>query len=639
MFVLVEPFKCFHIDDKPDLGCASLIASLNQNNIKNKLILGQTRFLHDFLKRPQEMLDLFFEMPNNALEKIKFRYIYNQIKEDGEKEFKATLKKYHNQIIKNNLSLFLNPSNLTKISNLLKFYLEISEYQLLKEKNETIPLIEETFKLIKSKKPDSVGFSLWNSDPFTNTIRKKIKKELQIPIIIGGALTSHLRNDKIKRFIQENNIDYLIAGEGENTLPNLIQKMEQTNPGFIRTKPILNLDKLPIPNFDQFKLKEYFSPIIDLPIQMSRGCAWGKCAFCNHHKLYNNIFRAIKKEKIIDMLKKLSEKYNTKYFSFNDEHVPAIILRKLSQGLIKEGMNNLKFRAYVRFEKEFLRKRTLNLMYKAGFRNLSWGLESGSQIILNLMNKGIDLKEAKKILKTSSKVGIKNNCWIIVGFPRENIENFKETIRFLEKNRKNIHCIFPSKFLLLDNTSISSEPEKYKINIIKKDSLTDILKFNYLNPSNHIKKIDDSLFLINSGICNLTSNFYRCMPQNNIKHNIMFSLSTLKRINRRQAIKSLNSSKDNNIYPLILGEMTDKFWHVIKKKESLYINSKMHLKIKINRIEKDIAELSQKNLSIKVIIHKISQKNKLNFKKCQKILKKFYEKLTKYDAIIFYTKE
>ena len=133
----------------------------------------------------------------------------------------------------------------------------------------------------------------------------------------------------------------------------------------------------------------------------------------------------------------LQNKHNIHHVMFNDEMLPPARLRSISETIIRHDFN-ISWLALARLDKNFNRT-TFCLGYSAGLRFLTFGLEAGSQTLLNKMNKGIDSNEA----------GIWNNVFLLLGFPGETCEEFTETIEFMKKNGHVIDSLygrcFPSR--------------------------------------------------------------------------------------------------------------------------------------------------------------------------------------------------
>ena len=146
------------------------------------------------------------------------------------------------------------------------------------------------------------------------TLAKLVKNENEnIIVVLGGNVLSRLHKNVLMKFLHFFNfIDAIIVFEGEDSLYKFIEYYPKqrydllTNLIFkdknrkIRTKLSLsmihNLDLLPFPDFSDLPLDKYLSPCLILPTYSSRGCYWGKCAFCAHGYIYKNNYREINRE-------------------------------------------------------------------------------------------------------------------------------------------------------------------------------------------------------------------------------------------------------------------------------------------------------------------------------------------------------
>ena len=100
---------------------------------------------------------------------------------------------------------------------------------------------------------------------------------------------------------------------------------------------------------------------------------------------------------------------------------------------------------------------------RAGCRLLSFGMESGSQHMLDLMDKGTRVETMERILQDSAAAGIWNHTFLFFGFPGETEEDARETIEFFQTNRGAIHSISSSVFLLERHARASADPQAYDI--------------------------------------------------------------------------------------------------------------------------------------------------------------------------------
>ncbi len=196
---------------------------------------------------------------------------------------------------------------------------------------------------------------------------------------------------------------------------------------------IKNLDDLPIPLHHLLPLDKCRMPMIKGPytfIVSSRGCPAG-CKFCIKHVSYQYSVRLRSPEKLweeINVLYNLGVHHIHMYadlFTVNREQV--VELCKL---LIERGPK-ITWTANSRVD--YVDEEMLSLMGKAGCNLISWGIESGNEIILKNVHKGYRMEQVSTSLQWAHKAGIKNWGYFIIGLPGETVETIKETIALSKK--------------------------------------------------------------------------------------------------------------------------------------------------------------------------------------------------------------
>lgn len=235
------------------------------------------------------------------------------------------------------------------------------------------------------------------------------------------------------------------------------------------------LDDIAIPDFAGLDLSAYLSPEIVLPIQASRGCYWKKCTFCDHD--YGVRYNIKSPEKLIAEMTALKENYGIKHYEFIDEAISPSYLRKMSEAIIENNLD-VRWFVYARTEKGFTRE-LLDLAFKAGCRMMMWGVESGSERIMKLINKGIDLDNRFDPLKNANDAGIWNFCFTFFGFPTETAEEAMLTINMIMDNKEIINSYGQSIFTLGKHTKIREQPEKFGIVDIREDEEDLSTKLHY----------------------------------------------------------------------------------------------------------------------------------------------------------------
>jgi radical SAM superfamily enzyme YgiQ (UPF0313 family) len=306
-------------------------------------------------------------------------------------------------------------------------------------------------------------------------------------------------------FIRFSQVDYVCPGEVEISLLKLLEKLKQNNfselpecKGFLLKKNnkiidcgnpeiVENLDQLPFPDYDEFKKdieENLYSQPNRLDILNSRGCING-CYFC-YERLYWQKFRTMSGEKLFEQILSHITKFpKINYFYFNSLLLNADldVLEKFCDLVIKEKIT-ITWAGQAMVRKDMTRD-ILQKMAKSGCKWLGYGIESGSQKILNKMNKKFNIEDAYEVLKNTHEVGISVQINIMFGFPGETESDFQQTLDFVTKVRPYIDNILASQsFCTLEKeTYMYKNPEQFGISPDSKHHLfwkSDNGKNNYL---------------------------------------------------------------------------------------------------------------------------------------------------------------
>ncbi len=296
------------------------------------------------------------------------------------------------------------------------------------------------------------------------TLSRLIKQKTDKPVAIGGNYITQNKEDFANHpEIFGEYCDFLSVGDGERAIidlaeyaekkcaeadvANLMYKFEDK---IICNPPAEELDftQVEYADFDGIDFSMYFSPETVIPMQLSKGCYWGKCTFCDYY-YGQQCYDTKKIPHVIDEIKHFMNKYGVKHFLFIDEAVPPKYYNQLANAIIENNLE-IYFYSFVRLEKGFT-KEVLDNLYKAGFRIGLWGYEAWSERVMKMMNKGIDLSERIRILQDARQAGIWNNALFIMGYPTETREEIEKTISVMYEHRDIISSCTPSNFSLKKN--------------------------------------------------------------------------------------------------------------------------------------------------------------------------------------------
>jgi radical SAM superfamily enzyme YgiQ (UPF0313 family) len=244
-------------------------------------------------------------------------------------------------------------------------------------------------------------------------------------------------------------LDIFIRHEYEVTTPSLISVLEtnstllnvngiafRENGEIILTQeanPIDDYDALPMPAYDLLpNLKPYF---INTPagkpltiIYTSKGCPYN-CIYCT---VARTKWKPRSAESVLNELRCLKKKYNIKTVSFFDE--TFTLDRKRIIQISKEMMEErIDITWYCNTRVNLVDRELLQIMKAGGCRGISYGIESGSQAILDRAKKRITVKQAENAIRWAKDAGIKVYCSFIFGLPGETWETIHETLHFVKK--------------------------------------------------------------------------------------------------------------------------------------------------------------------------------------------------------------
>lgn len=196
---------------------------------------------------------------------------------------------------------------------------------------------------------------------------------------------------------------------------------------------IASLDDLPMPLHELLPLQHYRAPLVGGPysfVVTSRGCPAG-CRFCIKHVSYGRSVRWRSAANVLDEIEwlvALGLRHVHMYadlFTVSREQVMGIC-----QGLLQR---NLKVRWTCNSRVDCVDDELLDLMAQSGCWMISWGLESGSDAMLQRMHKGVTTDTAAKALQAARRAGIKNWGYFVIGLPGETEETVQETIAFAKR--------------------------------------------------------------------------------------------------------------------------------------------------------------------------------------------------------------
>ena len=310
---------------------------------------------------------------------------------------------------------------------------------------------KEQLEFIANTKPDVVAIYA-NLVTKINLIEliKKLKQDAIYgfpKIVLGGPDLTYNKENYLNAGAQ-----YLIIGEGEETMYELYKAITNKTPiseinglaylenGKVvetpaRTK-IKELNDLPLPNREGIPIRKYldtwktYHGKSSMTVSTQRGCPY-TCKWCST-AVYGQSYRRRPPNKVAEELKMLKKEYKPDTVWFVDDvfTVSHKWLKEFHDEVIKQDAI-IPFECITRAER--LNDEVLQILKEAGCYRIWIGAESGSQKIIDAMDRRVDVNVVKEAIQKTNALDMETGTFIMVGYPGEDLEDIKKTVRYLKE--------------------------------------------------------------------------------------------------------------------------------------------------------------------------------------------------------------
>jgi len=392
-------------------------------------------------------------------------------------------------VLKNHFMAFINYSDWHKYAISVEdivyknYYIHISDNQvelLHSVVKELFDIVTEfLLKLMDKLKPTIVGISVYRGTDAISLYSFRLIKEKypSVTTIMGGAIFSQeliVGTPNFNLLLEKTPyIDYMLIGEGEILFLKLL-KGELPVDKKVYTladinSEIVDLNVLPHPDFSDFELSKY--PII--PAYTSRGCVY-HCSFCTEASFWGK-YRKKLAPKIANDLLISNQKYRRRLFVLTDCLINPVVT-DLSNEMIRRNLN-IYWDVYLKVDKYCCDTEYTFLWRRGGFYRARLGIETGSQKVLDLMDKRITIEQSKQALACLAAAGIKTTTYWAVGHPGETEEDFQETLDFLTEMQDEIYEAEadPFRYFYAGQGSTDEWAQKYGRSLVYTEEAPDML--------------------------------------------------------------------------------------------------------------------------------------------------------------------
>lgn len=265
-------------------------------------------------------------------------------------------------------------------------------------------------------------------------------------------------------FAENGDVEFLVRGEPEYTvrdlalalrdglpfdkIPGLVYRNEKGEVVVNEARPFIeNLDELPFPAWELINISGYRLPITRYPfllVATSRGCPF-PCTFCAASAFYGKKPRVRSPEAVVEEMRYVRNRFGVRDFLFWSES--SMTNRRQMIEISEKLATEIPDARWVCNGRVTDANRSLlEAMKRAGCWMIGYGIESGSQRVLDLMNKKVTLEDMERAVAATKEAGLEVTAHVIVGYPAETPEDIQKTsdlLKRLDVDYIQVYCCVP----------------------------------------------------------------------------------------------------------------------------------------------------------------------------------------------------
>ncbi len=307
--------------------------------------------------------------------------------------------------------------------------------------------LEDMERFVRRHRPAWVGLTAVTAQimPAHRVVGMIKRASPESKVVIGGVHATALPDE----VLQDLHVDYVIRGEGEESLVELVEGRPLESIGGLsyrsdeagspilhnpQSEPIADLDSMPPPAYHLIRF-ELYKPAVGayrrlpaLSITVTRGCP-GKCTFCNSAE---TPLRTRSAERIVEEMEGLQERYGIREVSFYDDTFTIFKqnVARMCDLMVERGLD-LTWSCFARTD--CVSKSLLSKMKRAGCHQILFGIESADPQILKNIRKPIDIERTERAVRMVKEAGIEVRAAFMFGNPGETVESLRRTIEFAKR--------------------------------------------------------------------------------------------------------------------------------------------------------------------------------------------------------------
>jgi hypothetical protein len=304
-------------------------------------------------------------------------------------------------------------------------------------------------------------------------------------VVFGGTAISQLYKylidkNEMQRFFSF--VDGVVAGEGETAICQIADAGEVV-PGMkvqnlitydaandrVHLPPHIHYENVPALGKPLFRhpWNLYLAPERGINYSPTRGCYWNKCTFCDYGlntSMPTSPWRERRVEQVIEDLRHAMDECGARFCYFAVDVMSPSYLDRLSDALLDSGLG-LRWGAEIRMERVFTPERCRK-MAASGCVHVSFGMESGNQRVLDLIDKGTKIEYMGQTMKNFAEAGVAVHLFTFTGFPGETKEEKAESKRFIRENQEWWSGGGMGTFLLTGTAIVAKDPARFGVRLV-----------------------------------------------------------------------------------------------------------------------------------------------------------------------------
>lgn len=337
--------------------------------------------------------------------------------------------------------------------------------------NRPHPRVLEEVRRALAMRPSAILLSAYLQHYATVREVGKMAAAAGVPLVVGGPAFSQEGTAEAWQAIP--GLSMLIGAEVDLVLPRIVATLLEggnlrqfdgvtlpDSPPAKPAPPLRQLDAVPVPDFTDFPWDRYRVRII--PMMASRGCQWNRCNFCSDIvSVSGRTFRNRSLDSVLHEMREQANRHATQNFLFLDLKLNSN--PTLMRGIVENAQRVVRGAQWIGTvhvdgrRDNGLSRADLRAAALSGMRRVSFGLESGSQRLLDAMDKGSTVEGNAEFIRTAHDAGISVRATMFKGYPGETTEDLELTATFLEQYGKYIDRVRYNEFSILSGTPIYAQ--------------------------------------------------------------------------------------------------------------------------------------------------------------------------------------